>query len=149
MPWRLLLFRVIIGGIVAGASPYSIATSRGPIVALHAGLAMAVGVALCGLGLFIYFRSVWDFIDFAPTAVVASGTYRVIRNPMYAGLVLMLAGESALTALPVMAAYTATIAVVLHLLVLLYEEPALARRFGPAYEAYRADVNRWLPGLGR
>jgi protein-S-isoprenylcysteine O-methyltransferase Ste14 len=26
-----------------------------------------------------------------------------------------------------------------------YEEPALRRRFGPAYERYRATVGRWLP----
>ena len=29
--------------------------------------------------------------------------------------------------------------------VVLYEEPALARRFGAEYEAFRARVPRWLP----
>ena len=36
-------------------------------------------------------------------------------------------------------------ALVAHLFVLLYEEPALRRRFGPTYVAYLALVNRWVP----
>jgi protein-S-isoprenylcysteine O-methyltransferase Ste14 len=32
-----------------------------------------------------------------------------------------------------------------HLFVLLYEEPTLRRRYGAAYDNYRAHVRRWLP----
>jgi protein-S-isoprenylcysteine O-methyltransferase Ste14 len=42
-------------------------------------------------------------------------------------------------------AYTAGVAVVFHLFVVLYEERSLHRRFGPEYEAYRMRVNRWIP----
>jgi len=31
--------------------------------------------------------------------------------------------------------------------VVLYEEPALQRRFGASYTEYRANVRRWLPRL--
>ena len=32
-----------------------------------------------------------------------------------------------------------------HCFVVLYEEPALTRRFGDAYRAYRDAVPRWIP----
>jgi protein-S-isoprenylcysteine O-methyltransferase Ste14 len=34
-----------------------------------------------------------------------------------------------------------------HLLVLLYEEPALTRRFDGLYLDYKSSVRRWLPGF--
>jgi protein-S-isoprenylcysteine O-methyltransferase Ste14 len=145
IPWQLLLFRLIIGSIVVVFSPYSIIVSRGAFGAPHVGVAMFVGIVLIALGLFAYFKSIWDFVDFAPTTVIATGTYRFVRNPMYAGMILILAGESVLARLPVLVGYTATTWLLIHLLVVLYEEPAMARRFGPAYDAYRGDVPRWLP----
>ena len=42
-------------------------------------------------------------------------------------------------------AYLAAAFLILHLLVVIYEEPALGRQFDGDYEAYRARVNRWLP----
>ena len=32
-----------------------------------------------------------------------------------------------------------------HLFVVLYEEPALEKRFGESYIDYRASITRWLP----
>jgi protein-S-isoprenylcysteine O-methyltransferase Ste14 len=32
-----------------------------------------------------------------------------------------------------------------HLFVVAYEEPTLQRTFGAEYEAYRANVQRWIP----
>ena len=34
-----------------------------------------------------------------------------------------------------------------HVFVVAYEEPTLARTFGAEYEAYRANVPRWIPRL--
>jgi protein-S-isoprenylcysteine O-methyltransferase Ste14 len=39
--------------------------------------------------------------------------------------------------------------VMVHLFVVFYEEPALERQFGDAYERYRARVPRWVPKLRR
>jgi protein-S-isoprenylcysteine O-methyltransferase Ste14 len=41
--------------------------------------------------------------------------------------------------------YAGGMAVVFHLFVIGYEEPALGRRFGPAYADYRRTVPRWIP----
>lgn len=37
---------------------------------------------------------------------------------------------------------------VVHLFVVLYEEPTLKGSFGVAYSDYRARVKRWIPGTG-
>ena len=37
--------------------------------------------------------------------------------------------------------------IVTHLFVLAYEEPTLRSTYGAQYEAYAADVRRWLPRL--
>ena len=147
VPWLLLLFRLFVGAIVVVLSPYSIVVSRGGLIAPHDWSLMLMGGVLIACGTIAYFRSIWDFTSFAPTSVIAAGVYRQVRNPMYLGLVLILAGQTVLLALPVLAAYTATIWLALHLLVLLYEEPAMARRFGAPYTAYRSDVPRWLPRM--
>jgi protein-S-isoprenylcysteine O-methyltransferase Ste14 len=38
---------------------------------------------------------------------------------------------------------------VVHLFVVLVEEPGLERRFGESYFAYKASTNRWIPSRRR
>ncbi|MGH7589171.1 MAG: methyltransferase family protein [Gemmatimonadota bacterium] len=81
----------------------------------------------------------------APREFVASGPYRWVRNPMYIGGFLLLAGY-ALCAISVAALLVAFgMLGAAHLFAVLYEEPALRRRFGASYEEYRRTTPRWLP----
>jgi len=41
--------------------------------------------------------------------------------------------------------YALPVALMFHLLVVLYEEPTLQRKFGDSYERYRRTVPRWIP----
>ena len=51
-----------------------------------------------------------------------------------------------LAAIPAMLLLYAVIATILvELVILLWEEPVLKRRFGSQYDAYREKVPRWLP----
>ncbi len=77
-------------------------------------------------------------------AVVTSGLYRITRNPMYLGLVLILTGLALYLdspwALPgplVFAAYITRFQIQ-------PEERALTAHFGADYTAYCARVRRWL-----
>ena len=54
-------------------------------------------------------------------------------------------GEAALFGSLRLLAYAGVLAACFHLFVTGYEEPALRRRFGPAYLAYRHAVPRWIP----
>jgi protein-S-isoprenylcysteine O-methyltransferase Ste14 len=85
----------------------------------------------------------------APRAFVASGPYRWVRNPMYVGGFLLLAGY-ALCAGSV-AALGVALAMLLaaHVFVLVYEEPTLEARFGASYLDYKRATRRWVPGPPR
>ncbi len=78
------------------------------------------------------------------SALVTSGPYRFTRNPMYVGLVAMLAGLallleslSPLVVVPIFAWIIATRFIAA-------EERMLGERFGADYAEYRARVRRWL-----
>jgi len=83
----------------------------------------------------------WD----PPKRLVVIGLYRYMRNPMYVGVLLLVAGWSLLFSSPVLVVYTIMLAIVFHVRVLLHEEPWLESQFGDDWRQYRASVNRWLP----
>lgn len=78
------------------------------------------------------------------TSLVRSGVYRVTRNPMYLGLALLLLAWAGYLASPWALAVVAGFVVYIDRMQIVPEERALAARFGPEYESYRAGVRRWL-----
>jgi protein-S-isoprenylcysteine O-methyltransferase Ste14 len=80
-----------------------------------------------------------------PTAFVPSGPYRYVRNPMYIGGWLVLAGFGLLQRSASILLLSIAMLVAAHLFVVLVEEPGLRRRFGESYQAYRARTRRWIP----
>lgn len=85
----------------------------------------------------------WD----PPKRLVIVGLYRFTRNPMYVGVLGVVAGWTLCTGSPLLAAYTGVLALCFHLRVIFYEEPTLARQFTTEWAHYCARVNRWLPRL--
>jgi protein-S-isoprenylcysteine O-methyltransferase Ste14 len=81
-----------------------------------------------------------------PRRLVGSGPFRYVRNPIYVGAVVAMAGAALSFHSWGLLAYDAAIAVTFHVLVRAYEEPVLRRTFGAEYDAYCARVARW-PGL--
>jgi protein-S-isoprenylcysteine O-methyltransferase Ste14 len=82
-----------------------------------------------------------------PRHLVVAGPYRYVRNPMYLGAGLALAGAALVYRSIALLSYTALFLLATHLFVVFYEEPTLSRLFGADYQAYRAKVRRWLPHL--
>lgn len=147
---RNLLFTIVIPGTVAVyvplfAFPHSSA-------GMHAAVVPGA-LALCAGGA-IYAWCVWDFatagrgtpapID-PPRYLVRRGLYRFTRNPMYLGVLLVIAGWAMLFRSSGLAVYALCVAAGFHLFVRLYEEPHLTVLFGKPYEQYCAEVGRWLP----
>ncbi len=150
-----LLFLLLAPGTVAGGVPFwmtgwqtgtpflpSLSRPIGALLLL-AGLASLLDsfarFALVGLG---------TPAPVAPTArLVVSGQYRLVRNPMYLAVVAIVLGQALLLSRLVLLEYAALLAVAFHLFVVLYEERALAARFGPSYAAYCRHVRRWWPRL--
>ena len=149
---RSIFFVVLIPGTVAGYLPYRILRGAGELRPPRSDLLSVAAGALFLGGAALLLRCVWDFavqgrgtlapID-PPRHLVVKGPYRHTRNPMYNGVVAALLGEAALFRSFRLLEYALAILVMFHLFVVLYEEPALASRFGDSYEAYRRAVPRW------
>jgi protein-S-isoprenylcysteine O-methyltransferase Ste14 len=110
---------------------------------------MAIGVA-------VYFKCAWDFASTGkgtpapidpPKRLVARGLYRLVRNPMYVGVLITLVGEAWLFSSWALLAYAAIVITWQHLFVVFYEEPALKRKFGESYSDYLARTPRWIPRI--
>lgn len=80
-----------------------------------------------------------------PVVFVPSGPYRYVRNPMYLGAALLLAGYGLLEGSASVVLLSLLLLLAAHIFVILVEEPGLERRFGESYLAYRRNVHRWLP----
>jgi protein-S-isoprenylcysteine O-methyltransferase Ste14 len=80
-----------------------------------------------------------------PRKFVAAGPYQFVRNPMYIGGFLMLAGFGLYQRSPAILLFALPWLLLAHLFVILYEEPRLHKTFGGPYDAYCRSVSRWLP----
>jgi protein-S-isoprenylcysteine O-methyltransferase Ste14 len=77
-----------------------------------------------------------------PRKLVVRGPYRFVRNPMYIGAGITLAGAALYyQSLPLLG-YTGLFFLITHLFVVLYEELTVRRTFGEEYEAYFRRVSR-------
>jgi len=82
----------------------------------------------------------------APTErLVVGGLYRYVRNPMYVAVTAIILGQGLLLGRAVLFVYAATIYAAFASFVHWYEEPALTRRFGRQYAAYKDAVPAWCP----
>lgn len=108
-------------------------------------LAGAAIILRCVRDFWLIGRGTLAYFD-PPKKLVVAGLYRYVRNPMYVGVFLMLAGETLHFKSVALLEYTAVWFVLIHLVVRFYEEPRLRRRFGESYDSYCRLVHRWLPG---
>lgn len=148
---KTLLFTILVPGTVVGLVPNWIRAATGATPAQPLLQAFALLPALAGLAIYL-----WCALDFAraagtpapidpPRELVARGLYRYSRNPMYVGVLSMVAAQALGFASPATLLYAALLSLAFHGFVVLYEEPTLARKFGGAYQRYRASVPRWIP----
>lgn len=115
-----------------------------------------LGAAIFVLGAAIYIRCAWEFAvrglgtpaPIAPTKyLVTTALHRYVRNPIYLGVALAIAGEGVVFRSFHLVEYAAVMLVIAHIFVLFYEEPTLHRQFGESYDEYRRRVPRWIPRL--
>lgn len=126
----------------------------GPLMDLSPALriAVAVGVALIGVafnvaGMVAFHRAQTTLNPMNPkkaSTLVTTGVYRITRNPMYVGgAILLFSWAVYLSSVP---ALLGPLLFVLYIdrLQILPEERALSAVFGSDFNAYRAQVRRWL-----
>ena len=151
-----LIFVVALPGSVAGWIPWYLVRRWGLTIPGNR-WPQWVAAALIAQGAAILLVCVYEFarrgratpapID-APRVLVVSGLYRYVRNPMYVGVTVALAGWALLFESGGLALYGVCVFAGFNAFVILYEEQVLASRFGDDYHRYRSSVGRWLPRLG-
>ncbi|MCI0330675.1 MAG: isoprenylcysteine carboxylmethyltransferase family protein [candidate division Zixibacteria bacterium] len=155
---RTLVYATLFIGFVLVYLPAQVLSSAGIGKPERLGVVQFAGMFICAVGAVI---AVWCILAFAlegrgtpapfdpPRKLVMRGPYRFVRNPMYLGAGLALAGAALFYESASLLAYTAGFLLLMHLFVVLYEEPALRRSFGEEYENYCRRVRRWLPKVRR
>ena len=118
------------------------------VIRVSVALAVAlIGISLDLTGLIAFVRAKTTINPLKPAAtaaLVTTGLYRVTRNPMYLGMLLVLFGWvvflsnlAALLIAPLFAFYITRFQII-------PEERVLAEKFGAAFAAYKSSVRRWL-----
>lgn len=123
-----------------------------PRWALSNALTIGAGIALLSAGVVLNLASDSAFKrrntpvspDAEPAALVASGVFRVTRNPMYLGMVLIVAAAALLIGAPVGLVFAIGLMWALNRFFVPREENRLAGVFGNQYEEFRASVPRWI-----
>ncbi|HTR26486.1 MAG TPA: isoprenylcysteine carboxylmethyltransferase family protein [Terriglobales bacterium] len=152
---KTTIFTIFVPGTVAGYIPWRLERDAIAVSGIEAWAA----IALIGSGIIIYLSTAfWGFAlvgegtpaPIAPTKIlVVRGLYRYVRNPMYIGVALVIAGQAWLFHSRHVAIYLACVLVIVNFFVIMYEEPTLKRQFGEEYDRYRVDVPRWIPKIRR
>lgn len=146
-----------IPAVVAGVVPAVIAVLPGPGLPGSAAVRWATGVPLAVLGgtlvadavLRVYLRQPTPLGDLPPERLVTEGGYRFVRNPMTIGMILLLVGETALYAAPLILAWAAVVLTISVVTTRRIEEPSLAEAFGDRYLSYATATAGWVPRAGR
>lgn len=127
----------------------------GGFVKLSLSLANASGMTALGLLLFGILMIVIAGLQFrrhntttnpskAPCVLVTTGLYRLSRNPMYVGMLLILLVFPLLTLRPPLLIFTAAFYLIMNYLVIPREENAVAQVFGEEFKAYCTKTRRWI-----
>ncbi len=83
------------------------------------------------------------------TALRTEGPFRLVRNPIFAWMILTAAGLALLVPNLASLAALAALVIGIELQVRLVEEPHLLRTHGEAYASWARRTGRFVPGVGR
>jgi protein-S-isoprenylcysteine O-methyltransferase Ste14 len=79
--------------------------------------------------------------------LVTDGLFQHCRNPLYVGNILMLVGVGILSNSLFFLLIVVPVFCFIYQAIVRAEENFLRNKFGPAYDRYTADVNRWIPSF--
>jgi protein-S-isoprenylcysteine O-methyltransferase Ste14 len=153
--WARLLSGV--GFACAVAAPLAELAGLDPIGVLDRSPVRAAGAVLAVLGIAVTLAAQlamgasWrpDVDPDTHTALVTTGPFRLVRNPIFTATAATAAGLALLVLNLLAAAMLVAFLAALQVQVRLVEEPYLHRVHGTAYERYSARTGRFLPWIGR
>lgn len=114
--------------------------------------ALWVGLPFVAIGLVVALVSIVTMLrghgtvntNLQSSALVASGIYRISRNPMYVAITLMYIGFACAMSLPWSFILLPLLLIFTQVMVIAREEASLEKSFGQQYTDYKAHVRRWF-----
>ena len=79
-----------------------------------------------------------------PDKLATSGFFKISRNPLYLGMVLILLGESVLLGSLISFLFPVLLFILLDKIAIPAEEENLEKKFGRKYRDYKNKVRRWI-----
>jgi protein-S-isoprenylcysteine O-methyltransferase Ste14 len=153
--WARLLSSV--GFACAVAAPLAELAGLEPIGVLDRSPVRAAGAVLAVLGIAVTLAAqlamgaAWrpDVDPDARTALVTTGPFRLVRNPIFTATAATAAGLALVVPNLLAVAMLVAFVAALQVQVRLVEEPYLQRVHGTVWERYAARTGRFLPWIGR
>lgn len=151
--FRNLVFTILQPGIVTGLVPWLILKEQKYEWHTSLTLWQYSGLIFFLAGLLIMLLCIARFAfegkgtlsPLDPTKkLVIAGLYKYSRNPMYVGVMLILAGEIFFFQSFSLLLYSVIIFCAFHAFIVFREEPRLLQDFGEEYKSYKSTVRRWL-----
>ena len=151
---RAVTYAALFIGFLLVFLPARILSSSGIVQPSHIGMWQVTGMLMGAAGAALALTCVFTFAFVGkgtpapfdpPRRLVVRGPYLLLRNPMYAGAGLALAGAALYYQSIALLGYAGLFVTVMHLFVVRYEEPTLRRTFGKEDKAYCRQAGRWWP----
>ncbi len=151
---RALTYSTLFIGLLLIYMPARLLSWSGLVRPAAVDIQQVLGMIIGGIGAGAALWCIFTFVSIGkgtptpfdpPRRLVIRGPYRFVRNPMYIGAGLALAGAALFYGSLALLCYAGIFILITGLFVIFYEEPTLRRSFGPEYEAYCRKVNRWWP----
>ena len=149
--YKSLLYLIIEAGLFALYVPLKL-LHTGPRI--ETGLISWLAIPLWLIGSLVILACFWSFTFTGrgtsvptdpPKALVITGPYHYVRNPIYVGVLLIFLGHFLWFGYWTLLIYVVSAFIGVHFFIVLYEEPTLKRKFGVEYEEYLKRVPRWIP----
>jgi protein-S-isoprenylcysteine O-methyltransferase Ste14 len=138
---------LLFGALMWLVSDYSLFTIALPWRSTFALIFCTVGSLIILAGVLTFRRmktTVNPLTPNATTTMVTSGIYRVTRNPMYLGFLLILAGWAIYLSNLLAFVFLPLFVLYMNRFQILPEERALGIKFSEAFTRYKRSVRRWL-----
>jgi protein-S-isoprenylcysteine O-methyltransferase Ste14 len=151
---RAITYAAVFIGFVLVYLPSRFLSWSGIVAPATTGVPQVAGMIMVAIGTALAFWCLLTFVFIGkgtpapfdpPRKLVIRGPYRFVRNPMYIGAGMTIAGAALFYESLSISIYAGLFFLITHLFVVFYEEPTLRRTFGDEYEAYCRRVRRWQP----
>jgi protein-S-isoprenylcysteine O-methyltransferase Ste14 len=144
-PVALVLIVAFLMWVAAAAFPGIVLPATIRVTIARALVVVGVGFSLAGVASFRRARTTVNPTQpSASSTLVSTGVYRLTRNPMYLGFLLILLGWAVFLANALAVVGAPVFVLYMNRFQIAPEERALAARFGAEFSAYKARVRRWF-----